>query len=1183
MESGLALEISQGLYRAHAYRRALRLVNRIAVPRSSEANTLQRTLTAVLDVLRETIPQSKVAEWGTDPISAQLIDLMGVLPESNQEDEFSLAEQKISTASPRAGSSDAAIVTAENPDNRPRQYRGPFLLAAYDNFSKHSRKALLYETEQPEFVTLSLSASEQRMGMELLSGYGPGAMELREGTPQAEFTSRLVAHLPPAVTLGQQEGSHPCVTADHLDVLLVRSIKVLIATDHEQECLFFLTQANLTTFKVVGLSLTGSYHFDVIDLLKQGSPQIVGRMRVGSGQYLSAVVIDPVEPRVLFSPDAFNHGSLTLVQLRTDAPDAILAVEKSEFGRTSCNQCPARALVRLYVFDTTTRMYELVATTTTYGEAQTVPTDASGLGAANYALLPDELGTPIQQAHNLSTLIRNSPMAMRSPKLLSDADELFGQLHTLLSESGQFSLDEEIQAELVAAVGDDQVAPEWQDLRRMAQLHRMNSLLSAGNYEQGLALAAEAWMRQELADDPDRASYYNTLAMLYQSVGQFHFAYDSYLKALDIAKKRNQDTTWIEGNLASYFRLIGDPGSSYFHALYALDSGIKQEKDLSVDMVNLAAASFEMSREEEALEWVGRALRISRGSGEGGIGMFAFRIASAIALKHHKTSLALALLDEALGLVNSPGWAVDGGGFLLSYAKALQEQHDFAHATRMLSSSAALSKGVSTRTYVSALYELSRLSYAQNSASRALSLAKEAFNGINSGRRQIGLEAQKFSFLSDKESIASWLFRLLIETGAHPVHILRAVESWKLRTFLEVYEESKGSLDQVDPESMPSSLVECLDDGDSVLEFVVTEDASFGIIVSKSEGVKRFALGTSTDSIRASVSKVRREFDLTNSKALAAIRKEVPSAELTDGLRELYEGLVENAPIPPGTKRLIIASDKALFGIPWPALRLDSTESLIDRFEVVVVPSATLALWAARRGAALRREAGSHKTALIVCALAGGTDVSVDMRGFVQRLTFAPLRKGWDECQGVARLMDGMSVKMIVDPGTSSEGAAARGLSSATPETFLAEAPEATVIHVVAHGLFDIGEPMHSKLFLGAGMHGRILDAEGISKLNLEKTELVTLASCQTALSGPAPGDEPLGFLRAIFAAGVPSVILAEWEIDDEATSRLLLNYYLGARTKRRSRALQQAQLATRRTHRHPYFWAGVSLYGYGN
>src|SRR5260370_32209459 len=100
-----------------------------------------------------------------------------------------------------------------------------------------------------------------------------------------------------------------------------------------------------------------------------------------------------------------------------------------------------------------------------------------------------------------------------------------------------------------------------------------------------------------------------------------------------------------------------------------------------------------------------------------------------------------------------------------------------------------------------------------------------------------------------------------------------------------------------------------------------------------------------------------------------------------------------------------------------------------------------------------------------------------------------------------------------------------RGLQSltalASPANFLARAPGASFIHVVAHGIFDERDPMRSKLFLDSGDEGRrYIEASDIGSLDLTRVNLVTLASCETGLNTVMPGAEPIGFLRALLGAG---------------------------------------------------------------
>lgn len=564
-------------------------------------------------------------------------------------------------------------------------------------------------------------------------------------------------------------------------------------------------------------------------------------------------------------------------------------------------------------------------------------------------------------------------------------------------------------------------------------------------------------------------------------------------------------------------------------------------------------------------------------------GLAALELAASIALKHGQPKTAVLLLDEGICLVNETTWSTNGGDFLLLYARALEQERDTKHAVQMLSVSSELSAGVSIPSYISALYTLSRISSSQNSSRDASTYAQQAFDAMNSGRRQIGTEEQKFAFLTDKEEIASWMFKVLLESGADATAILKSVESWKMRTFLDVHEESAGVLPLPDVNSLPSSLSDKLDSGDVILDLVVGEHVSFGILISKLAPPKVFRIAASRGSILAAVKRVSEDFDLSNPQSIESIRSDKLDPSLMRGLRELYDDLLLPAPIPNGTKRLIIATDNHLMGVPWPALLENAESGVVDRYETVVVPSATMAEWSSLRAATIKRDSGAEGRALVVCSLAGGKALNPDTNQPTGTLNFAPLKNGWNECEAVSQRIQGAPVTILIDRQTAKNHGLRYDKSKATPENFFSKIKSARFVHVVAHGIFDRNEPMLSRIYLGEVEDSRTVDAADLAQLRLEKTEFVSLASCQTGVAGSAPGSEPLGFVRALFSAGVPSVLLAEWETDDDVTSRLLKSYYELARTQRKSEALRQAQLGVRRTFAHPYFWSGIALYGQGN
>jgi CHAT domain-containing protein len=70
-----------------------------------------------------------------------------------------------------------------------------------------------------------------------------------------------------------------------------------------------------------------------------------------------------------------------------------------------------------------------------------------------------------------------------------------------------------------------------------------------------------------------------------------------------------------------------------------------------------------------------------------------------------------------------------------------------------------------------------------------------------------------------------------------------------------------------------------------------------------------------------------------------------------------------------------------------------------------------------------------------------------------------------------------------------------------------------------------------------------LLQASEIALLKLN-ADWVVLSACNTA-ADDKPGAEALsGLARAFFYAGARSLIVSHWEVDDEATARLMINTF---------------------------------------
>ena len=107
-----------------------------------------------------------------------------------------------------------------------------------------------------------------------------------------------------------------------------------------------------------------------------------------------------------------------------------------------------------------------------------------------------------------------------------------------------------------------------------------------------------------------------------------------------------------------------------------------------------------------------------------------------------------------------------------------------------------------------------------------------------------------------------------------------------------------------------------------------------------------------------------------------------------------------------------------------------------------------------------------------------------------------------------------------------------------------------------------------------------VLTAEEIANLHLENTELVVLSACESGL-GDLSSDGVMGIQRAFKNAGVQTLIMSLWKVDDDATKLLMTEFYgnlLAGESKRQ--AFEKAKETVRKDARYsnPHYWAAFIM-----
>lgn len=360
-------------------------------------------------------------------------------------------------------------------------------------------------------------------------------------------------------------------------------------------------------------------------------------------------------------------------------------------------------------------------------------------------------------------------------------------------------------------------------------------------------------------------------------------------------------------------------------------------------------------------------------------------------------------------------------------------------------------------------------------------------------------------------------------------------------------------------DARPASLGEvrsALRGGEALIDYFFARDGLVLFVVTPA-GARVFAPGASREEIADRV------------RALRALVQDPASSRadidaVSSLLGETLLGAALRADALAGASRLYVVPHADLHHLPFAALELPDGSRLIERFEMVSLPSASLLALGDRRAPAA---AARRPTAGALLALGGA---SVAGR--------RPLPFATEEAERIANLYDGLRETQTLLGG--------RALESA----WKSRSSRAGRLHIAAHGRQSRVSPLFAALELapGDGDDG-LLEAHEIMQLSLS-ADLAVLSGCGTALGGGfaaelPPGDEIVSLARAFLTAGARSVVATLWPIADRASADFMVEFHeslvgLGpagalARTQRR--------WAREESHRsHPFYWASPIVLGGG-
>jgi CHAT domain-containing protein len=433
--------------------------------------------------------------------------------------------------------------------------------------------------------------------------------------------------------------------------------------------------------------------------------------------------------------------------------------------------------------------------------------------------------------------------------------------------------------------------------------------------------------------------------------------------------------------------------------------------------------------------------------------------------------------------------------------------------------------------------------YVEEAKSRNLLeiIARQADRGAHPGHPKNGMRK-----VYDLREQLNWYYRRIEaeQLGREPatekrLHSLRKLADQSEQHFLKALREAStarahngaGTPQMVSLTTLRetlgerAALVEYFRVGDRILATVITDDSLQITPVGDNKSVRE-ALGL----LQFQLSKFR----LAESYVRQFERQLLEA--ITAHLFELYQVLV--APIRDQLKQrhLIVVPHELLHNVPFHGL-FDGAQYLIDAFTVSYAPSASIYVQCCRKrikptGGALILGVPDSRTPSIC-----------------------------QEIEAVSRAFP--DAKVFLGPKASAKVLREKGAGS-------------RLIHLATHASFRQERPVLSGIHTG----DRFLNVYDLYRMRLP-AEQITLSGCSTGVNVIAPGDEPIGLMRGLLAAGARSLLLSLWDVNDDSTTNFMKAFYGNLdQTVDRATALQRAMWEVRTEHPHPYYWAPFILVG---
>ena len=195
-------------------------------------------------------------------------------------------------------------------------------------------------------------------------------------------------------------------------------------------------------------------------------------------------------------------------------------------------------------------------------------------------------------------------------------------------------------------------------------------------------------------------------------------------------------------------------------------------------------------------------------------------------------------------------------------------------------------------------------------------------------------------------------------------------------------------------------------------------------------------------------------------------------------------------------------------------------------------------------------------------------------RNLVTRNNIAPLEGTADEINAISKYFKGTF----------------NTTKNATESNFKNEATNFGILHLAMHGKADLKYSDFAHLIFSNVEKDTVDDGflyhYEIAQMDM-KAQLAVLSACETGVGKNVEGEGIMSLGRGFMYAGVPSVVMSLWKMNDYSSSQLMPMFYKNLFDGfRKDKALQKAKLDyldnAVMEQAHPFYWAGFVGFGDG-